>query len=443
MTDWNKKFDAYLHDPPEKVLDLAWHKKRAENYEAGLGLEDSEFHRECDHTAAAADRLPWPRWQFLESAFDGQANFFKHPLGGTTAEAKPAGFRIRPYASADLAHDRAWDQRPRLNHGDDCAQFFAFWRFFRWWASDQRDSRLAFLPADTRLPDHTIWSHNSIVSALQACVTGEGKDARCRSAFLLFQIGPVQDYIAQARRTLDLWSGSYLVSYLIGCGLRHIALNYGPDNVIFPNLCGQPIFDLLQPRRRCVDLVAVATQQEGQVFELRLDTVAGLEVRRKPRVDGRQLADPLPDMAQRRERRRFVVVEFRVTLSAQPLDRVGAPQELPLGAERLVLAGDEAGLLQLSQLELDKVEARGPFTVVHPQPIELFAQAANGRERRGDLCPRLIETGPRIEQREMLGRIEQLLVLVLPVQLDEPVRQVLERGRGGQRAVDERAAPAL
>ena len=64
------------------------------------------------------------------------------------------------------------------------------------------------------------------------------------------------------------------------------------------------------------------------------------------------------------------------------------------------------------------------------QPIELFAQSAHGRERRGDLCPRLIETGPRIEQREMLGRIEQLLVLVLPVQLDEPVRQVLERGRG-------------
>ncbi len=245
MTDWNKKLDAYLHDPPEKVLDLAWHKQRAENYESGLSLESTEFTRDCDHTAAAADRLPWPTWRSLESAFDGHVNFFRHPLGGRTPDGTQVGLKITPYATADLAHAQAWTQRPRLTSNDPRLQFFAFWRFFRWWASDQRDSRLAFLPADTRLPDHTIWSHNSIVSALQACVTGEGKDARCPPAFLLFQIGPVQEYIAQARRTLDVWSGSYLMSYLIGCGLRHIALSYGPDNIIFPNLCGQPIFDLL------------------------------------------------------------------------------------------------------------------------------------------------------------------------------------------------------
>src|SRR5437867_2887243 len=117
MTDWNKKLDAYLHDPPEKVLDLAWHKERAENYQSGLGLESTEFTRDCDHTAAAADRLPWPRWQFLESAFDGQVNCFKHPLGGTNPDGKPVAFRIPPYASADLAHERAWNQRPRLDHG--------------------------------------------------------------------------------------------------------------------------------------------------------------------------------------------------------------------------------------------------------------------------------------------------------------------------------------
>jgi len=235
---WKRKLAAYLHDPPEKVLDLAWHKQRAEAYEAGLALEDAEFAKECDHTAAAADRLPWPRWQHLESAFDGKNNHFKHPLGG-------AKFEINPYSTADIAHGIAQKSRPVLTEGDDRAQFFALWRLWRWWASDHRDDRLAFLPADTRLPDHTIWIHNCAVSALEACVTGSGKDAKCQPAFLLFQIGPVQEYIAQARRTLDLWSGSYLLSYLVGCGLRHIALNYGPDNVVFPNLCGQPIFDLL------------------------------------------------------------------------------------------------------------------------------------------------------------------------------------------------------
>ncbi len=238
MTDWKAKLNAYLHDPPEKVLDLAWHKARAEAYEKGLALEDSVFARECDHTAAAADRLPWPHWRFLESAFDGRDNHFRHPLGASK-------FEINPYSTADIAHHIASKSRPVLTQGDDRAQFIALWRLWRWWASDHHDSRLAFLPADTRMPDHTIWIHNSAVSALQACVTGSGSEAECRPAFLLFQIGPVQEYIAQARRTLDLWSGSYLISYLIGCGLRHIALNFGPDNVIFPNLCGQPIFDLL------------------------------------------------------------------------------------------------------------------------------------------------------------------------------------------------------
>ncbi len=234
MTDWKAKLDAYLHDPPEKVLDLAWHKKRAEAHAAGHGLDDTEFYRSCDHHAAAADRLPWPRWQFLESKFDGQQNYFKHPLGKAT-------FKIRPYRDADIAHERAWESRPKLSQGDERAQFFAYWRLWRWWSADKRDNRLAFLPADTRLPDHTIWVHNSIVSALQACI----HEGQFRPAFLLMQIGPVQEYIAQARRTLDLWSGSYLLSYLVAAGLKHIALNYGPDNVIFPNLCGQPIFDLM------------------------------------------------------------------------------------------------------------------------------------------------------------------------------------------------------
>ncbi len=239
---WKRKLAAYLHDPPEKALDLAWHKKRAEAHQGGLDLNDSQFTTSADHTAAAADRLPWPTYQHLECAFDGSLNHFKHPLG-------KASLKIKPFATAEIATDSSWASRPVLDHvaegaDFDQSQFFAFWRLWRWWASDQRnpkDPRMAFLPADTRLPDHTIWAHNSLVSAFQACV----EDGKCRPAFLLFNIGPVQDFIAAARRTLDLWSGSYLLSYLTATALRHIALTLGPDQVIFPNLCGQPIFDLL------------------------------------------------------------------------------------------------------------------------------------------------------------------------------------------------------
>ena len=43
----------------------------------------------------------------------------------------------------------------------------------------------------------------------------------------------------------------------------------------------------------------------------------------------------------------------------------------------------------------------------------------------------------------MLVGIEELLVLVLTVEFDEPVREVLERRGRCERPVDEGAAPAL
>ncbi|HSA01384.1 MAG TPA: hypothetical protein P5055_11670, partial [Candidatus Paceibacterota bacterium] len=99
-----------------------------------MSLEDAAFARDCDHSAAAADRLPWPRWKFLESAFDGKDNHFKHPLGGDAA------FRIMPYSHADIAHHFASLNQPKLNQGDDRAQYLATWRLWRWWASDHKDS---------------------------------------------------------------------------------------------------------------------------------------------------------------------------------------------------------------------------------------------------------------------------------------------------------------
>lgn len=73
--------------------------------------------------------------------------------------------------------------------------------------------------------------------------------------FLKVQIGPVQEFIAQARSTRDLWSGSYLLSWLMAAGMhalvkklvergckRKDALN----DVIFPSLAGQPLMQWLE-----------------------------------------------------------------------------------------------------------------------------------------------------------------------------------------------------
>jgi CRISPR-associated protein Cmr2 len=61
-------------------------------------------------------------------------------------------------------------------------------------------------------------------------------------SILRFQIGLVQDFIAQARITRDLWSGSHLPSWLVAAGIRKFVAEGGA--LIFPNPRGQPLLKL-------------------------------------------------------------------------------------------------------------------------------------------------------------------------------------------------------
>ena len=69
--------------------------------------------------------------------------------------------------------------------------------------------------------------------------------------------------------------------------------------------------------------------------------------------------------------------------------------------------------------------------IVHP--IE-----GRGHDRAIGAKPR-----PLVEDQQVLGRIEQLLVLVLAVQFDQAVGQVLQGAGGGQGPVDEGPTAAL
>lgn len=243
---WKRKLSAYLHDSPDKVLSIVDHELRARRI-AGEIPGDEMSRKEADWAASAADRLPFPP----SSQSRTELSRFTHPLGGSHWPLDPKAMAL------GVAEDTSQTTRPRLNEDDPRAAFITTWRFWRNWASS-RHPDFALYPAETRLPDHTIWNHLAVTSAMQGCFGGnflEYVEAKKRQqtpspppdspAFLLFTIGPVQDFIAAARSTRDLWSGSYLLSYLIGHALRRISLDFGPDHVLFPNLCDQPIMDLL------------------------------------------------------------------------------------------------------------------------------------------------------------------------------------------------------
>lgn len=238
---WQRKLMAFLHDPPEKAYDFTQaHEESAASLMNLLGVDPEAWrqHRQADWSSSAADRLPFPA---PGKACEKRISF-KHPLSGQEV------FTPGDFPAQEAAWQAIKDVVPAFSPADPKVRFWLVWRLWMQFTAEHargreaKASHLPYLPADTRIPDHSIWNHMSMASALEAA---RGEDGTSQPAFLLFQLGPVQDFIRQARSTRDLWSGSYLLSWLMAHALQAVAEKLGPDSVISPSLRGQPLFDWL------------------------------------------------------------------------------------------------------------------------------------------------------------------------------------------------------
>ena len=61
---------------------------------------------------------------------------------------------------------------------------------------------------------------------------------------LHFTLGPVQGFIADARRTRDFWAGSFLLSWLSGCAME--ALTKKGGRIIFPEVADDELFQAIK-----------------------------------------------------------------------------------------------------------------------------------------------------------------------------------------------------
>lgn len=257
---WKRKLMAFLHDPPCKALDIGQHERMARDFcrRAIPEMTESDWDtfkgiKDADWTGSAADRFVFPQRK-CSSKFTGQrGKTFLHPLGGGeyVIDQMPTAAR----AEELLAHSMGGIETP-----DFRSRFFLYWR--RWMENtvlQPGGQALAYFPADTRIPDHTIWNHIALVSALQAC---RNEDLVIDPAFLIFQIGPVQDFISQARSTRDLWSASYLLSWLTAHAIKAVTDEIGPDCIISPALRGQGIFDALH-REEIYDQILFQSDDRG------------------------------------------------------------------------------------------------------------------------------------------------------------------------------------
>lgn len=292
---WQTKLAARIHDPAEKALvllrDPAGHEggtSRALSrllaigaqtdtdtidpdndqvlsrvlFKRGLKTAIYRYVQRADWWAAAADRPQWP----MDEITAGGKTFavaswaqvrwtekpvLTHPLTGTRFNLGDHGglgdtdFHDIKQRSFEHFSNLLVALNAREGEEDLRKTLFAFWRFGPELDETTDNGKLGALwqqlPADTRVPDHSIWDHLDLTSAFAGAFAA---DPEGEAALLALSIGPVQPFIAAARSTSDLWAGSHLLSRLAWEAMRPVCEALGPDAILFPRLRGVPQVDL-------------------------------------------------------------------------------------------------------------------------------------------------------------------------------------------------------
>ena len=254
---WKYKLANYLHDPPDKALGIPGHEARSRDLCDLLNLPtpDKNEYQRADQIASGMDRTCLPGYSD-DQAKNGAIDFLQHPVL-THPTGAQASLRLELPVNLDrnaisnrikeITKD-LWDSltmgdRFRNNPAGAAAGcFHMVHHFLRERLVQENVGGLGGLwhrlPADTRIPDHSIWQHCALVSALTSCFRLSAQD---QASLLVFSLTPVQDFIARARKLRDYWIGSTILSWLTFEGIKVVIYEFGSDHVLYPSLIGQPM----------------------------------------------------------------------------------------------------------------------------------------------------------------------------------------------------------
>jgi CRISPR-associated protein Cmr2 len=233
MTNWEDKVKAFLHDPPSKALNIRGHRamseRLAEVWYAGTGGDEA-----YDQISALADRPGLPGHKEGCSVDFTKNPELTHPISKGRLHLDLGTFDVERIEQSLVT---LLKEMPLNEKAPEKSKFFTVFEGLKQ-SLCVREPSLSNIwnrvPADTRTPDHSIWHHCSLVSALSVC-KGE-------PYFFVFSLGPVQGFISEARKLRDLWVGSMLLSSLAWVGIKTICDTFGPDHIVYPSLSGQPYF---------------------------------------------------------------------------------------------------------------------------------------------------------------------------------------------------------
>lgn len=256
------KIAALMHDPPAK-FDARWY-RGARNGHEGFAAALRALLDEAIAGEQGAARLA-DRW---EASAD-------RPQLGTSRQVqvlwRPEGLITHPLAARPLSllSDAAPPPRKVLQQVQDATQqgldafvrgpsldaqaeeaFWWLWRRWRSWLGERPpagvdpsawERLITLAPADTRCPDHSLWDHLRLSSAL---AWGPRPDQAATSPWLLeLAIGPVGVWLREARTTRDLWTASMLLSEVSLAAMQPIIERFGPDAIVYPDLARNARFD--------------------------------------------------------------------------------------------------------------------------------------------------------------------------------------------------------
>jgi len=238
---WQDKIKAFLHDPPDKALILGYiaHEKRRDAILQTLKLTYDKRLDSADHIASAMQRIDLPlEMQSYHIYFkDPVKPVFKHTLSGEIENLDELKDYIARYGDGKAVDVYSFNLEIIKKHLKKQSEIDWKKTYFHLWKYLPEEYPLGyFLPADTRIPDHSIWDHLDVTAAISSCLGSLG--------LLSLKMPAVQEFISQSRKLSDLWASSHIFSQLIFEGIKVIIEECGPDAVIYPHLRGSSLFDI-------------------------------------------------------------------------------------------------------------------------------------------------------------------------------------------------------
>jgi len=263
MEDFSEKLVKFLHDPIDKCFDIRTHESRAKGYAETLGISNFEEKKDeakgADEIAACMERSFLPKvekYGLKEEDLYQSFNEIKHPLSEGKLDIYGVGIE-KEEIFGKIGDKFMFLQEQIPSENTD--KFFYLWRnlpeiLYEEFKNSPLGKFIPVLPADTRIPDHSIWEHIKITSAIDAMWDNENKMLFQNNSLFLFTIGPVQSFISQARKIQDLFMGSFILSYLTFKAIEVAIEKIGPTNIIYPDLYGQPLIDHFLRNKKKIDV---------------------------------------------------------------------------------------------------------------------------------------------------------------------------------------------